>query len=248
MNLRTLFILLSAFSFLFLISCQTPPTKIYESDEGFEERTFSKIEYGKPVELKRVTIVDVRSRFDYEMSRLPRSFFAYWKDWDLRSYHGRALQDKRRELQRLLALQGIEPISQVVILGKGKKGQGEEFLLATTLLDLGVSRISFMSEKQAKEALVAKNVPSLENVPYWQKASRHDFLCQGNNLKMDITIGSSKPSPLNYSIKDLFNEKLEVKKRSFPKRMKLHIASPGSLWAFGLVLHLKKQGRLACVI
>ena len=116
-------LLMSALISLILISCQSP-TKVTENDESMETRVFSKITQAQgPVELKRSVIIDVRSRFEHEMSRPPRSFFAYWKDWDLSGYSGVRLESKKKELQRLLSLKGVDPLTQVVIMGKGLKGE-----------------------------------------------------------------------------------------------------------------------------
>ena len=159
-----------------LVGCQTP-TKVSELDKNLETRVFSKIEYGKEVELKRSVIVDVRPQFEHQMSRPPRSFNALAEDWDLNGYAGEQLDKKASELQRLLSLKGIDPLTQVVILGKGLNGKGEEFLLASTLMALGVERISFMNEAQAKKAFVAKGLPQLENVPKWSRSVEFPFFC-----------------------------------------------------------------------
>ncbi len=236
------------FFFVFLgilVGCQAP-TKVSEKDQGLEGRVFSKLEYGKPKELKHAVIVDVRSQFEHQMSRPPRSFHAFWKDWDLRGFQGERLEKKRKDLQRLLSLNGVDPLTQVVILGKGLKGQGEEFLVATTLISLGVNRIGFLNESQAKEALTARNLPKVENLPYWDKPLQGNFTCEMSGQdegklkkKADVLV---EGSPQQY-----FKKNLEIKKTSYPKSLKLNVYSPGSLWSFGVGLHLKEQGRQVCV-
>ncbi len=243
-----------------LTACQTP-TQVVEIDRSIEKRVFSKIEYGKEVTLKRAVIVDVRSRFDHEMSRVPRSFFAYWKDWDLRPYRGDKLDKKRQELQKLLALHGVEPLTQVVILGNGLSGQGEEFLLASTLLSLGVERISFMSAKQAKQAMVARHLPKIANAPLWEKPLQYDFSCDGTAksalselsaqermAKADIVLMAKAKGPKALAIDTIFASDLKIKKRPWPKTIKPRVYSPGNLFAFGVALFLKDQGRQPCVL
>ena len=241
-------------SFLTLARCQLP-TKMYETDEGMEQRVFSKIEYGKKVELKYAVIVDVRSRFEHEMSRAPRSFYAFWKDWDLSGYTGARLENKKNELQRLLALKGVDPLTQVVVLGNGLAGKGEEFLVASTLLSLGIERISFMNSKQVKDALVARNLPKLENTPYWKVPLKYNFHCplpigksKSNAVKRaDVLITKAgKKSALKPF--EVFSHNLKVKKRSYPKIMRPRLSSPNSLWAYGLALYFKDQGRQPCVL
>lgn len=242
------FIILS--SFLAVSGCQTPDTVVSESDESLETRVFSKVTYGDKVELEKAVIIDVRSRFEFEMSRLPRSFHAYWRDWDLRNLRAQNLERKKDELQRLLALKGVDPLVRVVVLGKGLKGQGEEFLVGSTLLALGVEKINFMTYRQAKKAVVSKNPPPLENVPYWSKSLKHQFHCDFHSTEKtkikkqaDVLIGADglKPS-------QVFDEKLRVRKRSYPKIRNTQVYSPDSLWAYGLVMHFIDQGRNPCVL
>ena len=243
--LPVVFVLLSILN----SGCETP-TKIFEADLNVENRTFSKIEYGKSVELKRSVIIDVRSQFDYQMSRVPRSFFAYWKDWDLSGYRGQALEDKKNELQRLLSLKGIDPLIQVVILGKGLSGQGEEFLMASTLMSLGVERISFMSGEQAKKALTTKGLPEIENVEKWSRPLKFNLNCtDSRNQKANFIIGDKKGSQSSgIYFKDLFKKDLKLKRYRFPKTMRPKLSSPNSHWAYGVALYLKEQGRFPCVL
>ncbi len=237
-----------------LSSCQTP-TRVSETDEGLETRVFSKIEYGKPKELKRAIIMDVRPPFDHQMSRPPRSFHAYWKDWELAGYRGERLQKKVEELQRLLALHGIDPLTEVVVLGKGLEGKGEEFLLASSLISLGVTRLRFMNEKQAKEAFVARNLPKVENLPTWSKPVGYLFSCDDFSSegvaermkKADIVI-SKKFKEKGGSPQDLFSKDLRIKKRRFPKSLLPRVFSPESFWAYGVALYLKEQGQQPCVL
>lgn len=231
----------------FLIGCQTPTTKMIENDQSIEGRVFAKIEYGKPAEMKRAVIVDVRSRFDHEMSRPPRSFHAFWKDWDLAGYSGENLEEKRKELQRLLSLHGIDPLVQVVILGEGLKGRGEEFLVASTLISLGVQRISFMSASEVRDALVARGLPKIENLPYWEKPLSYNFTCEDSTTepdqwakKADVVV---EGEPSQY-----FRKSLQLKRSRFAKGMDLKIYDSKGFWAYGVALHLREQGRRPCVL
>ena len=245
------------FVFASFVGCQTP-TRVSESDEGMEQRVFSKISHGKEVDLKKAIIVDVRSRFDYEMSKAPRSFFAFWKDWDLSGYSGVRLDKKAQELQRILALNGVEPLTQVVILGRGLAGEGNEFLVASTLLSLGVERISFMDTKQVRAALVARALPKVENAPAWKLPLKYNFQCgirsDGKQAtlakKSDILISKKTKISGKASLnpKNVFTKGLKIKKQSFPKAMNLRLYSPGSHWAYGLALYFVDQGRKPCVL
>lgn len=235
-----------------LSSCQTKPTMITEVDSNLESRVFSKVDYQKKFELSHAVIIDVRPRFEFEMSRLPRSFNAYWKDWDLRGYSGKDLKNKVKELQRLLALKGVDPLTKVVILGKGLKGQGEEFLLATTLKSLGLNKISFIDETNARKAVVSHQVPKIENVPYWHKDLVYNFNCSRSVPKAklqsvaDVLI-TQNGEGRSYTYKELFKPNLQVIDVGFPKNLNTTAHSHESLWAYGLAFYFLTQGRRPCV-
>lgn len=229
-----------------LVSCQTPETKILESDSSLETRVFSKLSQYNEIELKRAVIVDVRSRFEFGMSRLPRSFFADYQDWELKGYHGSDLVEKQTSLERLLALNGIDPLSHVVILGKGLQGKGEEFLMAATLTRMGIEKISFMNAEQAKKAIVSKNTPPLQNVPYWHRDLLPLFECSSSTPQADVVIASGTTGALRPN--QVFTERLKVIPQAFPKNININVASPKSFWAYGLGLYFKEQGRKPCVL
>ena len=208
--------------FLFIMACQSSGTRIVEKDLGLEDRLFSKIHQSGKLELRHAIIVDVRPRFQFEMSRLPRSFHAYWKDWSLRGLESRDLENKKNQLQRLLALKGVDPLTRVVILGLGVGGRGEEFFLAATLFRIGIRRISFMDQKQAKAALAAKNLPPIENVSYWSEKLGPLFECRnvenGKNGKgesqVDIVVLSDSERKKVFTKQEAPKKNLKNKKIS----------------------------------
>lgn len=149
-----------------------------QRDGNLEQRLLSKIQFDNKVDFEKAVIVDVRTRFDFEVSRLPRSFHALVDDWNLKNYSGHELDKKRQQLQRLLSLKGIDPLTQVVILGYGLKGKGEEFLMATTLVSLGVKRLHFLNIEKAKESLGARELEAVANAPKWSKGFTRLFNCR----------------------------------------------------------------------
>ena len=230
-----------------LVGCETA-TKVTVKDLDEEDRVFSKIEYGKEVKFRHAVIVDVRSRFEHEMSRPPRSFFAYHKDWDLKNYSGEDLKNKVKELQRLLALKGIDPLTQVVILGKGLSGNGEEFLVASTLLALGVKRINFLNEKQVKKALVAKGLPKIENVEYWSKPLAFQVNCLDKQKTGSPEVTIAKKNKGSLKPFEVYSDDLSIKRKTYPKSLRMRVSSPDTYWAHGLALYFMDQGRMSCVL
>jgi hypothetical protein len=231
------------------VACQAPPSTVVEFDQNLTRRQFEKIDFGnEKLDYQRAIVIDVRSRFDFEMSRLPRSFHALDSDWDLSSYSGHELDKKRQQLQRLLALKGVEPLTQVVIFGYGLSGYGEEFLLATTLFSLGVERIQFLSLKQARDSMISKEQSNeVPNAPHWDKPLSRLFHCEDrqSNQSADVVIGNANNQ---ISARRIFTEPLGLQRTNFPKPLQLRISSPKSYWAYGLALHLLKRGQNACVV
>ena len=235
--------------FLFIAGCQIPPTEIVENDGALEDRSFGKIDYGKKFDLKKSVIIDTRSRFEHELSKLPRSFHLYWKDLDLKSYSGPHKAEQKRRLQKFLALKGVDPYTRVVILGKGLKGNGEEFFVAASLISLGIKKINFMDTKKLKDSLISKDIPPLENLPYWEKPLAYDFECK-KGKKADFYISKKKLNKKGYQDKpsSVFSSSMKVKRSGFPKSLNINIASPKTQWAYGLAIHLREQGRNVCVV
>lgn len=231
--------------FLVLSHCQTPESLMVQRDENHLERQYAKIDSQDRLDLKRAVIVDVRSRFDFNLSRLPASINLPAQEWDLSQIPRNQLEKKASDLQRRLSLKGIEPLTQVVILGEGLKGQGEEFLVATSLVSLGLSRIHFMNTEEARNSFVVahRDDEPVANVPRWQEPLGALFFCEDSKTEADLTLGASGVEP-----KDLFHKSLKIKKENFPKRLGLRVKSPGSYWAYGVALHLENEGQNPCVV
>ena len=149
-----------------------------------------------------------------------------------------------------MALRGIDPLTRVAILGGGLRGRGEEFLLASTLLSLGIKKISFVTEKQVRLAVTAKDKRPVENVPYWSEDIQFLFDCRGNPDPPDIIISSGSKKEKVQVLKpyQVFSQNLEVKHKFHLKKKDVKISSPGSFWAYGLVLYFRERGRKSCVL
>ncbi len=249
--------------------CQQAPSTVVERDGNLDQRLLSKIEFQGNVDFERAVIVDVRPRFQFEVSKLPRSFHALVEDWDLRNYSGIELDKKRQELQRLLSLKGVDPLTQVVILGYGLKGKGEEFLMASTFVSLGVNRLHFLNIEKAKESLGARELEAVANAPKWSKSLTQLFNCQqqknaqslapvkglenshvdgvqeSNHSQADLVIGNK---PGQYKPSDFFDKNVAFVKTNMPKRRGLQVSSPQTYWAYGIALYLADQGQQPCVL
>ena len=118
--------------------------------------------------------------------------------------------------------------------------------MASTLYSLGVTRIRFLNSKQASKALVAKGLPKIENLPYWEKPLSYNFNC---NIEGDSKILKSKADiVLDKEPDQYFTKKLDLKNKKFIKSLQPRVYSPKTHWAYGVALFLKEQGRRPCVL
>lgn len=122
------------FFFSFLLGCVQSPTKITES---------------LCCRIKSSTlVVDARSSFHYKLFRLAGSIHIRGEDFFEKNKKGertsRLKVDLHREIQRL-ALLGVNPNSEILIVGEGKRGQGEEGRLTWIFLYLGLKNVQFSS-------------------------------------------------------------------------------------------------------
>ena len=241
---------------IFLGGCQFP-TGTSSSSFG---RAFPRDKADVSLDLNKFVVLDTRSLFEYEMSPWPRSFHVNPVDWDLSSYHGEALEEKRRSLQRLLALKGVAPDTNVLILGHGLKGRGEEFLLATTLLNLGVRKFKWLvvDLDTFKSLFGGRASPRasdefqpLENLPFWTHPVVYDFRCPANSSPHILILKekSNTPTTWEFTTEELFSPSLRTLPKALPKPMILHIRSPKTYWEYGLALHIREsRGGRPCVI
>lgn len=153
---------------LVLASCVAQPTKV----NGNPARQMQAAEQMlAPIQIvKETVIVDARSRFDYSMSHIPASVNLQWSDFtEPEPAQKGVVQNDVFAIARRLARAGISPSSQVVIVGRGKNGDGEEGRLAWMFSLLGISRVQFADIDSFKVRLtnnVEANPPA--QVPIWK--------------------------------------------------------------------------------
>lgn len=129
-------------SVLFFMGCQTQPTKVTETKSvqtNFEEiRT--KLN-------KNTVILDTRDAVDFYVSKVPGSILVEWKDFSVPNMDGAegVLDIDPLNITRRLALWGIGPESEVIVLGKVfEKGQTQEAKMgrvAWMLKEMGVMNV-----------------------------------------------------------------------------------------------------------
>lgn len=224
--------------------CQTSPTRVAVYDTGLSDRAFKDIKMGdeRAVDLRKSIIVDTRPRFQYELSRPPRSHHFFWKDWELFKYRGSALIKRREELQRRLARKGIDPLTSVVIFGDGRDGVGEEYYIAAVLFALGIDKITVTSPQTFARSVSNQHEAPIANVPYWNRELRYDFSCYGKKPGHRIVV---------MSVKALLDSKFKFSKRKILKHAVKDtlnaIEVTDDLFAYGMAMTLLENDYPVCV-
>jgi len=169
---------------LFLTSCQLTPTKLYEYHE------VGRPDYSRPIVLsKKTVVIDTRSPFNFLTAHLPKSLNLVWQDFSITSSGASGLLAKDMYFHaRRLARLGISPTSEVVVIGNGNDGAGEEGRLAWTLLYLGVKNVRSVSHRYFRKgwinSVTTKPIPS---VPSWKPKFVANILVESSELSRAIT-------------------------------------------------------------
>ncbi len=156
-----------------LAGCSLMPTKIIESSaERGELRDGESLLGRQDILVERsqralvlgeeTIVVDVRSALDHSLARLARS--VHLRLADLQGQNSRELQ----EVTRHLALKGLGPDSEVIVVGYGPRGQGEEGAVALRLYQLGLRDIQVASVDLFRRQLRAERFDVVENHPPWR--------------------------------------------------------------------------------
>ena len=229
-----------------LSGCQSPPTKVELRDGSLAARAFSQVHFGGQAlqdnsDDPQWVLLDTRPLFDYQLLKTPRSFHFAPEDWRLFAYKGAEQTKRRIDLQRRLAIKGVDPDTMVVVYGSGTTGNGAEFYAAALLGVLGVKKVMVVDSKQWSSALVAKEVEPLRNKPYWDRPMQGSWSCRGPGLKT-----LPLPSPQKHFRSDL-TIKLSTLTRGMDKKQKYRIQSRGdSYFEAGLMVGLLKAGYDVC--
>lgn len=232
MKFCTLFRALFFLAMALFVGCQSAPTKVVVLDKDQATRAFENVQFGKSWDLEKSIIIDTRSRFNYEMSKTPRSFHIFWKDWSLKGYRGVQLEKRKVELQRRLARKGVDPFSRVVIFGSGLRGRGEEMYVAATLFQLGIHKIAIVRPEKFNKSLLAKDTASLASLPYWEEPLGQPWNCLKNGK---VKLVSAKDFSKDFKLKNSKSHSGALKSKK-------------SFWAYGAAFQLRKQGKEACVV
>ncbi len=154
---------LMIFSSIFLLSCQTKPTKMYESQE-LKSRLQAMGDIYNNQNIQQV-IVDARPAFDFNLSKINGSINLRWEEFTQRDEELRGVFERDLYFHsRRLARYGINPETPVTIVGRGLQGGGEEGRLAWTLKYMGIKNVRFLHIDAFDRSPSVKEAPKIQSV------------------------------------------------------------------------------------
>jgi len=166
-----------------LVGCQLSPTKTKDS-RSVPRESFAK-GHLKPIEISDKTVLlDARAAFEYGLSHVPGSIRVGWEDFtEGGSQRSGILVRDLNKATKKLALLGITKDTPVVVIGKGREGNGEEGRLAWTLHFLGVKNVQTVHIAYFRGKLTQSETEPRENAPDWKPEERESELIPLDEIK-----------------------------------------------------------------
>lgn len=143
------FLVVCLLDILFGCQIKPKPTEVYENHQLPD---LPRPSFKDPLFISEDTVViDARAPFAYAMAHIRKSVNLNWKEFSQREFpfHGRLNEDLYFHARRLARL-GISPESQVIVIDKGREGNGEAGRLAWTFYYMGIDNVSYASEHHFK--------------------------------------------------------------------------------------------------
>lgn len=167
---------------LLITACAAEPTRITESAPVFKEDLAvpvadPMIEKVETAVASEVILLDARPSFVTAVAPIRQARTLDWRDFTRRiAPQPNALEGDLFFHTRRLARMGIGPDSQVLILGRGVDGDGEEGRLAWTLRYLGVNKVEFKSADQYRPQMQVFASPEVKEAPMWKPELKEELL------------------------------------------------------------------------
>ncbi|XGC79609.1 sulfurtransferase [Bdellovibrio bacteriovorus] len=164
---------------IFAFGCQMKPTKVV-NQEAIQSESIT----AENLKKENAVLLDARPAFEFNLLHVPGAINVRWEDFSQNNPKSRGLlQTDLFALARRLSLIGVEPNTKVVVLGKGTSGQGEEGRVAWTLKVLGIKNVYTLVHNSYREMNPTKEVPPVQNKPYWKPEVQEDLMTDLKTLK-----------------------------------------------------------------
>lgn len=166
--MRKLFFLL----FIFVSACQQKQTIVTTENTSVlaTEPSIRKLVTANTV------IVDARAPFEFGLNHVPGSINMQWQDFSSPGSTNKTHLDRDKfKLARRLALLGIDPETPVLIVGAGKKGEGQEGRLAWMFKMLGLQKVTTMNYDLLKAQVANDLEVKPSSKPMWKPQDFEDY-------------------------------------------------------------------------
>jgi thiosulfate/3-mercaptopyruvate sulfurtransferase len=166
---------------IFLSGCQQVPTKAFEQvPTRVKTPKISQSDLSSPGSV----IFDVRSTLEFQTSKIPNSVQINSTDFyqNKEPFLG-LIQADLYALARKLALFGVDPETEVIIVGKGLAGSGEEGQLAWALQYMGVKDVKIDNVENYDRPVQDLGARPPQQKPIWKPVLQQD---------LEISVGEFK--------------------------------------------------------
>jgi 3-mercaptopyruvate sulfurtransferase SseA len=162
---------------LLATACQTEPTKVTETPPQPWARTSALTDKSsKPLKMTDDTVVlDARSEFDYGLAHWSDSIHFGWKHLLKDPTKLYSLVDAKTASDRL-SMMGIDIHTPVLVIGYGRKGEGDEGRLAWTLLYYGLEDVQTVSVDGLDVYFTHRQTPPHKSVAFWTADPRDQMI------------------------------------------------------------------------
>ncbi len=187
---------------LLLASCQQA-TKVSDVSNSRYEFLIKKLD--EPILLGEKTVIfDSRPKFQYLMYSLPGAIHLTWEQLlsDPSIDNSVVKGDKAFYSARRLARLGVNPKSEVIIVGSEERGQARAGRLAWSLLTMGFNNIQVTSIESVKKSLTPFNERKHKSIPIWKPTDRTIL-----EISTDEFINAIRNSEENLLVLDVRSDK-----------------------------------------
>ncbi len=187
----------------FLSACQQADVKI--NDISNSRFSYLQKKLNQPILLSDNTVVfDSRPQYDYMMYSVPGAIHLLWEQLVANPKVDNAIVkgDKAFYAARRLARLGVQPDSEVVILGKDELGQASAGRLAWSLLTLGFKNIQVTSLKSMSKSVSPFKQRKHKSTKVWKPNVNYQF-----EVSKEEFLASMMKNDPNLIILDVRSEK-----------------------------------------